>query len=560
MGTDERLKQLEPWFTSPRFARPLLVFLSVFFYLGLGGWSLLDWDEINFAESAREMLATGDYGSVQINYRPFYEKPPLFMLVQAGMMKIFGVGEMAARLPNALLGTIYLLTLYEVGRRWYTQRMGWLWAVLFWATLLPHAYFKSGIIDPMFNYFILLSVFALFRAMHLGLQGTWKAGWWLAAGTASGLAVLTKGPVGFLLLALTALFWIVRNKSWSSFWWKGAGVFGIGLLVPVLSWVALEWWVRGPSQLLLFWSYMIDLFRTGVAGHEQPFYYHALVLMLGCLPAVPLALPLLFRWQKTDRTEDFSITLHQSMWALFWVVLVVFSMSTTKIIHYSSLAYVPLAYLGASFLVRDPQKGSWPRWLSGIFTFQVVLWSVILGAIPWVMRFKASWIDQIKDVFVREAVRDALPWSGWESLWIVPLPFLAFWGWQKSKNHRPDLGVPVMGLGVALLVMGLTFSYLPRIASVTQTPAVNFYQSLAGQKVYAGTWGFKSYAPFFYLQIPFDPASGNSSMPTGDELLQVHLDRPVFLVTRVDRPPDTTTHALVRHRSQGGYVIYRRLR
>lgn len=76
----------------------------------------------------------------------------------------------------------------------------------FWATLLPHAYFKSGIIDPMFNYFILLSVFALLRAMHLGLQGIWKAGWWLAAGTASGWAVLTKGPVGFLLLALTALF------------------------------------------------------------------------------------------------------------------------------------------------------------------------------------------------------------------------------------------------------------------------------------------------------------------------------------------------------------------
>lgn len=560
MGMDERLNLAESWFTKPRFARPLLVLLSCFFYLGLGGWSLLDWDEINFAESAREMLATGDYGSVQINYRPFYEKPPLFMVVQAGMMKVFGVGEMAARLPNALLGTIYLLTLYEVGRRWHTQRMGWLWAVLFWATLLPHAYFKSGIIDPMFNYFILLSVFALFRAMYFGLQGTWKAGWWLVAGTASGLAVLTKGPVGFLLLALTTLFWIIRNKLWSPFWWKGAGFFGMGLLVPVLSWVALELWVRGPSQLVLFWSYMVDLFRTGVAGHEQPFYYHAVVLLLGCMPAVPLALPFLFRWEKTNITQDFSKTLHQSMLALFWVVLVVFSMSTTKIIHYSSLAYVPLAYLGASFLGRAPQTSSWPRWLSGIFTFQVLFWSVVLGAIPWVMRFKASWAHQVQDVFVRESLRDALPWSGWESLWIVPFTILAFWGWQMSKNSRPELGVPVMGLGVALLVMGLTFSYLPRIASVTQTPAVTFYQSLAGQKVYAGTWGFKSYAPFFYMQIPFDPASGISSMPTGDELLQVPLDRPVFLVTRVDRLPDTTAIALVRHRSRGGYVIYRRLR
>ena len=52
---------------------------AAFFIPGIGGVRLFDWDEINFAESAREMLLTGDWFDVQINFEPFWEKPPLFI-------------------------------------------------------------------------------------------------------------------------------------------------------------------------------------------------------------------------------------------------------------------------------------------------------------------------------------------------------------------------------------------------------------------------------------------------------------------------------------------------
>jgi len=42
----------------------------------LGASHLFDWDEINFAESAREMIVSGDYVSVQINFLPFWENLP----------------------------------------------------------------------------------------------------------------------------------------------------------------------------------------------------------------------------------------------------------------------------------------------------------------------------------------------------------------------------------------------------------------------------------------------------------------------------------------------------
>ena len=62
---------------------------------------LFDWDEINFAECAREMIAAKQYFLVTINYLPFWEKPPLFIWMQALSMKVFGVSDYAARLPNA---------------------------------------------------------------------------------------------------------------------------------------------------------------------------------------------------------------------------------------------------------------------------------------------------------------------------------------------------------------------------------------------------------------------------------------------------------------------------
>ena len=39
----------------------------------LGAAPLFDWDEINFAESAREMLVTRNYSRVQINFQPLTE-------------------------------------------------------------------------------------------------------------------------------------------------------------------------------------------------------------------------------------------------------------------------------------------------------------------------------------------------------------------------------------------------------------------------------------------------------------------------------------------------------
>ncbi|HBG39954.1 MAG TPA: glycosyl transferase, partial [Porphyromonadaceae bacterium] len=208
----------------------IVVIGALLFTTGLGRVHLFDWDEINFAESAREMLVSGDYLDVQINFETFWEKPPLFIWMQAFSMKLFGVNEFAARFPNALAGIITLLVLFFIGKRLRDESFGLLWSLLYACSFLPFFYFKSGIIDPWFNLFIFLGIYFMIRYTlpeHNDRQGLHA----VLSAFFLGLATLTKGPVGFLIFALCFFVFLVLRRFRIDFRWKHVlafiGVFAI---------------------------------------------------------------------------------------------------------------------------------------------------------------------------------------------------------------------------------------------------------------------------------------------------------------------------------------------
>src|SRR6188474_3082057 len=105
----------------------IFIVASLLFFPFLGQVHLFDWDEINFAECAREMIVTKDYLRMQIDFQPFYEKPPLFIWLQVLSMKVFGVNEFAARFPNALAGLVTLLSLFYIGKKVVNEKMAIWW-------------------------------------------------------------------------------------------------------------------------------------------------------------------------------------------------------------------------------------------------------------------------------------------------------------------------------------------------------------------------------------------------------------------------------------------------
>ena len=91
--------------TLQRFNQPLLFLLVLcgglfFFRLGVPG--LMDPDEGRYAEIAREMLATGDFITPNLNFLPYLEKPPLVYWLTAFSLSVGGLNEWAARFIPAV--------------------------------------------------------------------------------------------------------------------------------------------------------------------------------------------------------------------------------------------------------------------------------------------------------------------------------------------------------------------------------------------------------------------------------------------------------------------------
>ena len=546
--------------THPRYYPLLILALGAFFFLPfLGCVHLFDWDEINFAESAREMLVTGNYSRVQINFEPFWEKPPLFFWLQATAMRWLGVGEYAARLPNALIGIGTLLTFFFVGKRLHGPQFGLLWALGYLGALTPHLYFKTGIIDPTFNLFIFLGICYAYEAVQqYGKTGARPLV--VIAGLFVGLAVLTKGPVGALLALLTfALVWVVNR--FRPVLRLSHALLAIAMAVIVASgWFGLEIMRNGPWFLEEFITYQIRLFSTPDAGHGQPFYYHFVVVLVGCFPLSIFAI----RYLVASRDpRDFRLW----MVVLFWVVMILFSIVKTKIVHYSSMAWFPVSYLATRHL-HDLLTGraTWPRGLTVGLLLIGGLLGLLLTLLPVVGQFKTTFIPYINDPFAVANLQANAAWGGWE--WLIGATYLAVLltaivrlkGVVQRQRLLPENSLPgsvwALFMATAVCLWFYLSLVVPKIEEYVQGTVVRFYQSKQGQNVYAEPIGYKSYAQLFYFrkQPPVNPQTKQETY-----LIDGPVDKPTYLITKITSANGYRTNPNLRVvKEENGYVIFQR--
>jgi len=524
----------------------------------LGLVHLFDWDEINFAECAREMLVTHDYFTVRINFQPFWEKPPLFIWMSAASMSLFGVNEFAARFPDALCGIVTLLVIFNIGRRLYDVGFGLIWALCYMASFLPQFYFKSGIIDPWFNFFIFSGVyfFVLFCSRdQVAKKGDRKV--LLLSALMIGLAVLTKGPVALLIMGLCLMVYLLIKRFRGVILLGDFFLYGIIILLVGGLWFLLLYLSGNGAVINEFFAYQVRLFQTQDSGHGGPFYYHVLVLFFGCFPASVFALGS-FKISRTD--SPFQKMFKLWMVILFWVVLILFSIVSTKIIHYSSLCYFPLTFL-SSLTVYRIWNGTlaWKRWMGFVMIFGGGLIALIFIGFPLAEVFKRRVIDSgiIHDVFAVENLKADVALSWWE--WI-PGPLLCgliVYCLVMCRRKRFFRGILVLLAGNVLVIGLASVLFAPRIERYAQGAAIDFYKSLQNKDCYLETVAFKSYAQYFYSAKL--PAKNTQSYSTA-WLLDGPVDKDVYFVSKITQKDETLKdHPSLRVLyDKNGFVFYER--
>jgi 4-amino-4-deoxy-L-arabinose transferase-like glycosyltransferase len=529
---------------------------SLLFIPYLGHVHLFDWDEANFAESAREMIVSNNYFNVQINFDIFWEKPPLFIWMQVLSMKVFGINEFAARFPNAIIGIITLLVLFNIGKKEFDEKFGLFWVLAYAGSILPHFYFKSGIIDPTFNLFIFLGLYNIIKLTDVEIKKNSerlrKATW---AGVFIGLAVLTKGPVAYLIVALCILSYFVVKRSFNVIKFKELFIYSLLVLIFSFAWFGVGIVKDGLYFIVRFVEYQLALFSTEESGHGGPFYYHIVVLLVGCFPASIYVFKSFIRQYSDSYPQR-----NMKIWMMIslCVVLILFTIVKTKIVHYSSFCYFPITFLAAYSLHKvSKHRTYFMRIFQWWFLILGGLISIVLIAFPLLMKYRFDLMSKLKeyihDDFALASLKAPVNWTGLEisvgCFYLAAIILATFYHYKD-----PIKGAIILFVSSLLMVQFVMYLIVPKIEKHTQATAIEFYKSVKGKDVYVESVGFKSYADMFYA----DERPENKSMNEKEGLLlNGKISKPAYLIRKVGSHNEVEEiPELKKLGEQNGFVYY----
>ena len=306
------------------------------------GYPLFEPDEARNAQLAMNIVESGEWLSLQLADRPYWDKPPLVAWLTATAYQTFGISEWATRLPGNLAGLSTVLLLFGLGRKVVPAIAAWCGAMC----LILSAGFVAGTRYVTMDSMLTCSVFLAFISYYLACaRDRFYWNWWMVLGIALGLGFLTKGPVIVILtipVIVAHRFLSGRAVRPSLKQWGG--------LAAIITLIAGPWFlamsiVHPDFLVYFFWKHNVVRF-TEAFNHREPWWYYAPVLVIAMYPTVYL-LPVLGQWLWSDRPDwrknRSSIAGYLSL-AIIWIVGF-FSMSEAKLPTYILPAFPMLCLL-----------------------------------------------------------------------------------------------------------------------------------------------------------------------------------------------------------------------
>ena len=344
---------------------------------------LIDSTEARYSEIAREMLRTHNWITLfHNNGIPFLAKPPLSTWLSAFSMHLFGVNELAARLPSLLLSIAILWLVWALAKKRNGFGIATL-AVLFLAGSF-YFYLNAGAI--MTDASLLFCTTLAMVAFWYGVVDRAKI-WAYVFFIALGLGLLAKGPVATALTAMPILIWVVLRSQWQPLWQNLPWVKGSLLTLAI----ALPWYVLAEINTPGFLNYFIigehfhrffiPSWKGNLYGysHAKPYGIIWGYILIGFFPWTLVAgYWLLYHGKKLIsffRQDDQGWLLYLLLWAC--VPLLFFTFSSNIIYTY---AFPSLPAFALLFAELGKRSGITERAATKIIYLTVIVSIVFLGA------------------------------------------------------------------------------------------------------------------------------------------------------------------------------------
>jgi len=339
---------------------------------------LLDKTESRYAEIARLMYETQEWVVLQIDYGvPFWAKPPISTWMSAASYSVFGVNEIAARLPYFL---VCLLLVYILGK-FVKQADKSFYLPAFILLTTPEFLLHAGVVST--DAVLCLSITLIMISFWKSFQNEKRSFWNYLFFIGIALGLLSKGPIVLVLTAPPLFIWLIIQKvSIKEVWNKIPWLTGILITLAI----ALPWYLLAENRSPGFIDYFVvgehfkrflvsgwegDLYGS---GHKQPLGMIWVFVLVFSFPWIQFILIKLWIERKTilkNKWVSFLV-----LW-LLWTPLF-FTVSKNILHTYTLPVTIPIALLMVHYW-HELKNKKLLLILGSVFPFLVLLATTYIG-------------------------------------------------------------------------------------------------------------------------------------------------------------------------------------
>ena len=387
-----------------------LLFCALLVVYILGLWApMIDEDSTHHANIALHMYLHHDYINLIDNGKDYLDKPHLHFWLASFSYQLFGVNNLAYRLPSILITFLGIYSTYRLGRLFYTKQVGLL-AALILASAQAFILANMDVrMDAILTASIIFAVWQLVEAVYLNKWYNYLLG---ALGLAIGFS--TKGMVGFMMPGLAIFCLLLYKREWKAFFnpkWLLVMLYFIVFISPVLYAYYVQYdlhpekTIRGMTNIsgvkFILWSQNFERMagtNWGKAKVDYFFFLHTLLwaFLPWCLltyhaifDRIAFFIKTKFRYQNGIEFLTLGTTL---------LMLIIISTSKYKLPHYLNILFPVFAILTAAQFYFNAVENRLKtfRFYLGLQYFVVGVCLLLSGILTfWVFPIQSFWIAAI---------------------------------------------------------------------------------------------------------------------------------------------------------------------